>query len=129
MGGPDKNGYHAASVAAVHKEVDALVEKEVALDKIIIAGFSQGAAIALESALTYPKRIAGCVSLSGWLTPRARSTLTERKDALSKLPILLCHGTKDKMVGFDCAEAAVKNLNDAGVALRFEKLEGHGHSS
>ncbi|CAE8620683.1 unnamed protein product [Polarella glacialis] len=45
------------------------------------------------------------------------------------MPMLVCHGTADDMVGFDCAEAAVSALGQAGLKVQFERFEGLKHSS
>lgn len=119
-------GYEAA-VAAVHAEADSLEKAGVPPGRILIGGFSQGAAVALQSACSYPRRLAGCIALSGWLSQGAQAALSS--SSLKDFPVLLCHGTKDDMVGFDCAEAATSLLREAGVSLQFERLEGVEHSS
>lgn len=129
----DASGSYAASVAAVHHEIGLLEKEGVDCSKILLAGFSQGAAVAVESALTYPRRVAGVAALSGWLTRRARAAVAARKHV--GMPILFCHGTKDDMVGVDCSEAALRAFEEAasgaagahGAAL--ELFKGLKHSS
>ncbi|CAE8628091.1 unnamed protein product [Polarella glacialis] len=125
---PDTAGIYARSVAAVHAELESLERSGLLPERIILGGFSQGAALAVESALRYPRPLAGCMIAAGWLTPSARSVLTAGAAAKS-MPMLVCHGTADDMVGFDCAEAAVSALGQAGLKVQFERFEGLKHSS
>jgi len=129
---PDESGKYAASVLAVHAEIARLErEHNLTSQQVVVAGFSQGAAVALESVLTHPQRLAGCVALSGWLTRRARAALAKRPP--SGTPFLLCHGTKDDMVGYDCAEAALKafhqSMGDNCASVQLEQFKGMAHSS
>jgi phospholipase/carboxylesterase len=81
--------------------VDALVAREVErgvpAGRIVLAGFSQGCAIALGAGLRHPQRLAGLVGLSGYL-PLAATTAAERAAANAATPVLLAHGTRDPMV-------------------------------
>jgi len=123
----DNNGFYAASVAGVKQQIELLEKAGVPLDKIVVGGFSQGAAVALETALTGQRPIAGCIVLSGWMTPRARAALAN--ESLKNLPLLVCHGAKDEMVGVDCAKACVDSLQAAGRQVHFEEFEALAHSS
>lgn len=67
--------------------------------KIMIAGFSQGAVIALSTALAYTETLGGIIALSGYL-PEAEYQLTHAKDANKKTPIFLAHGNADPVVPF-----------------------------
>jgi len=82
-------------------QIAALVDRErqrgVAAERIVLAGFSQGCAMALMTALRYPERLAGAVGLSGYL-PLAATTAAERSTANAGLPIFMAHGTQDPIV-------------------------------
>ena len=95
----DKGGSYAASVAMVLAEIEKL-EKRMPSEQVLIGGFSQGAAIALHCALQHSRPLAGCVAVSGWLTASARRILSDGWKGSTSF--LLCHGTADDMVGFDC---------------------------
>lgn len=86
-----------ASIAAV----DALIAREnqrgVPAERIVLAGFSQGGAIALAAGLYYPKRLAGIVALSTYL-PIADTLAAERSAANADVPIFQAHGTFDPVV-------------------------------
>jgi len=124
----DETVVYASSVLAVHAEIEKLVGEGVLPERILLGGFSQGAAIALEATVCYGRALAGCIVLSGWATPRARAALVAQKP--SAMPVLVCHGTKDDMVGIDCGEAAAEALRPiCGQALQFHSFKGMAHTS
>jgi phospholipase/carboxylesterase len=90
-----------AGLRASQRQIAALIDRErergVAADRIVVAGFSQGCAMALMTALRYPERLAGAVGLSGYL-PLAATTAAERSAANAGLPIFLAHGRQDPVV-------------------------------
>ena len=67
-------------------------------ERIVIAGFSQGGAIALATALRHPEKLGGVVALSTYL-PIAESTGKERSEANRGLPVFMAHGSLDPVVG------------------------------
>ena len=69
----------------------------VATDRIVLAGFSQGGAIAYRVALRYPEKLAGLIALSTYLVD-GDELAAERSDANRDLPIFQAHGTLDPMV-------------------------------
>lgn len=122
----DEAGIYAASVLAVHEEIAKVRAEGIPVERVVLAGFSQGAALALEAGLLYRHRLAGVIVLSGWLTPRGRAALAARPAV--ETPYLVCHGTADDMVGFDCGEAAAdalrRTLGEAPVQFHsFPDLE------
>ena len=80
----------------------ALIEHEnargIPSERVIIAGFSQGGAIALAGAVRHPQRLGGVVALSTYL-PVAESTEKERSEANRALPVFMAHGNLDPVVG------------------------------
>ena len=85
------------SVRQVHALLDREVASGVPASRIVLAGFSQGCAIALMAGLRYPQRLAGLAGLSGYL-PLATSTAAERHAANAGTPVFLAHGRSDGMV-------------------------------
>ena len=83
------------------QQVGQLIEREVArgvpAGRIVLAGFSQGCAIALGAGLRHPQRLAGLVGLSGYV-PLADTTAAERHAASQGLPVFLAHGRSDGIV-------------------------------
>ena len=78
--------------------VEALIAREkergIPAERIVLAGFSQGCAMALLTGLRHAERLAGIVGLSGYL-PLAATTAAERSEANRDMPIFLAHGTHD----------------------------------
>jgi phospholipase/carboxylesterase len=95
------NPEDAAGIRESENVVRGLIESEIAAgiaaNRIVIAGFSQGGAIALQSALRYPQRLGGLLALSTYL-PLANSLAAEATPANRDLPILMCHGARDPVV-------------------------------
>jgi phospholipase/carboxylesterase len=82
-------------------QVEALIAREqergVPSERILLAGFSQGGAIALAAGLRYPQKLAGIIALSTYL-PIAESLPAERSAANASVPIFWGHGTFDPVV-------------------------------
>jgi phospholipase/carboxylesterase len=81
--------------------ISALIDREraagVAANRIVVAGFSQGGAVAFHCALAYPERLGGLLALSTYL-PRPEHLEPRLSAANRTLPILMCHGTEDPVV-------------------------------
>ncbi len=81
--------------------INALIENEVArgipYERIVLAGFSQGCAMALHTGLRLQHRLAGIVALSGYL-PLADRFPSERHAANANTPVFMAHGTQDPVV-------------------------------
>ena len=94
-----------AGVRASQKLVDELIaaEKKRGMTKIVVAGFSQGGAIALQSALRHPERLAGVLALSTYL-PLNASLQVERSAANREVPIFMAHGQYDDVIPLPRAE-------------------------
>jgi phospholipase/carboxylesterase len=109
--------------------VEALLAREmqrgIAAGRIVLAGFSQGCAMALLAGLRQPQRLAGIAGLSGYL-PLAGKTAAERHAANQQTPIFLAHGTHDDIVALDRAEASRDALQALGYPVEWhEYLMGH----
>jgi phospholipase/carboxylesterase len=98
--------------------IEALIANEKArgipANRIVVAGFSQGCAMALLTGLRHTERLAGIVGLSGWL-PLAASTAAERHAANHDTPVFLGHGRQDPMVPL----ARAAQSRDALIALGY----------
>ncbi len=82
-------------------------ERKISFKNIVLAGFSQGGAIALQTGLRYPEKLAGVMALSSYL-PCADSFTAEAAPANAKTPLLIAHGTQDPVVPY----AMGKNTHD-----------------
>ena len=94
-------------------------------DRIVIAGFSQGGAMALHVGLTHPSKLAGIMVLSGYLVLQ-ETTTTERSESNSETPLLFCHGTYDPTVPFSHGKKAFDFSNNSNNSTLFcEYPMGH----
>lgn len=89
------------------------IARGVAPARTVLAGFSQGGAIALYAGLRYPERLAGVVGLSTYLVASA-STAAEASAANRDVPIFMAHGTHDPVVRLAWAEHSRDVLRTAG---------------
>src|SRR5437868_1400601 len=85
------------SLALVEELIAREKERGSAAHRIVLAGFSQGCAMALLTGLRHKERLAGIIGMSGYL-PLAEATDKERSDANRLTPIFLAHGTMDPVV-------------------------------
>lgn len=115
----DEDGIRESSRIA-----NALIEREnergIATEHIVLAGFSQGGAIALHAGLRHPERLAGIVALSTYLV-RAASLQSEASAANRETPIFQGHGTHDPMVVFERGTTARDTLVEAGYAVEWHE--------
>ena len=111
----------AAGVRASQKAIEALIAREkergVPAAAIVLAGFSQGGAMALHTALRHPERLAGVMALSCSL-PLAEALAAEAAPANRDVPIFMAHGTHDPMIPMARALRARETL--AGLGYRLE---------
>jgi len=110
-------GQLLASSAAVHKMIDREIERGVASDQIILAGFSQGGAVCLQAGLTYDKPLGGIMGLSTFF-PTADAVSPHPANA--SLPIHIFHGTEDPLLPEWMAENTIKYLKRMGFDPEFK---------
>jgi phospholipase/carboxylesterase len=94
----DEKGVRA-SQAAIGQLIEREVASGIATAKIVLAGFSQGGAIALQTGLRYPKKLAGVMALSTYL-PLAETFDKEATAANRRTPVFMAHGTQDGVVAY-----------------------------
>ena len=104
------------------QRINALIEAEIASGiastRIVLAGFSQGCAMALHTGLRFPARLGGIVGLSGYLP--VESTLpAEAAIANLAVPILLVHGTMDPVVPYSLGSGARDLLVQQGYSIEW----------
>ena len=104
--------------------IDMLVDAERAR-KLILAGFSQGAAMALHVGLRRATAPAGILSMSGYLLEADAWPCPMRK---TDIPIGVFHGTADPVVPFSAAERTVESLTAAGYSPTLHAYQGLEHS-
>ncbi|WP_298970969.1 dienelactone hydrolase family protein [uncultured Psychrobacter sp.] len=92
------------------------IERGVKPEHIVIAGFSQGGAVAYHVALSYPQRLAGLMTLSTYL---ATNDSLSYSDINKDLPILIEHGVQDPVVPVVLGQQAQQLLTDKGYDVEF----------
>jgi phospholipase/carboxylesterase len=106
--------------------IDALIDREqtrgIAPDRIVLAGFSQGGAIALQTALRYPKTLGGVIVLSAYL-PLPDRVEAERDASNRSTPIFMAHGTEDPIVPPKLAIASCSRLINLGHPVEWHEYE------
>jgi len=113
-------GQDSAGIRASEQQLRALIARDVALGipaaRILLAGFSQGGAIALHTGLRYPETLAGILALSTYL-PLAARLEAEMNAANRAIPIMMAHGTQDPVVPLQLAEQSRDRLLQAGYRV------------
>jgi phospholipase/carboxylesterase len=93
-------------------------ERGIPANRVVLAGFSQGGAIALHAGLRYPERLAGIIALSTYLPLRAAAA--EFDAANRETPIFMAHGSLDPVVPAALGEESAMYLAEAGYAVEFK---------
>lgn len=106
----DTNGL-IESVKQIQKFVDQELSRGIDSKKIVIAGFSQGGAVAYHFALGYDKPLAGLLAMSTYF---ATSDIIEYNEANKQIPIEIHHGKFDPVVPEKLALKAISDLTEKG---------------
>ena len=104
------------------QQVSQLIDREVArgvpAERIVLAGFSQGSAIALGTGLRHSTRLAGLAGLSGYV-PLAHTSAAERQPASQGLPVFMAHGRSDAVVPLARGSAGRVLLQGLGLDVEW----------
>jgi phospholipase/carboxylesterase len=114
------------SAAAVTRLVDREIARGMAPSRIVLAGFSQGGAVALHTALREPRALGGVLALSTYL-PLGETLPAERSAANASTPIFMAHGSADPLLPLALAEGSRRALEALGYAVEFH-VYGMPHS-
>jgi phospholipase/carboxylesterase len=121
----DERGVRASQVL-----IEALIGREkkrgTKAERLVLAGFSQGGAIALHTGLRHPERIAGIMALSTYV-PVGEKLSTEASTANRRVPIFMAHGTYDPVIPLDRAEQSRGLLESLGYPVEWREY-GMPHS-
>ena len=113
-----------SGVRMSQRQIEAIMAQEkargVAASNIVLAGFSQGGAIALQTGLRHGERLGGILALSTYL-PRADSVTGERSAANQGVPIFMAHGVQDPVIALARAEASRDKLASLGYAVEWHE--------
>ena len=109
---PDERGIRESQLA-----IERLIARErdrgIDTSRIVLAGFSQGGAIALQTGLRHANRLAGIVAMSTYL-PLEESLDAEASSANKTIPIFMGHGTEDQVVPLQLAQVSRAALEKRG---------------
>jgi phospholipase/carboxylesterase len=102
--------------------IEALIAQEkdrgIAASRIVLAGFSQGGVVALQTGLRHPERLGGILALSTYLA--LPDTLAAEANAANRdVPIFMAHGTADPTIPFAWAEQSRRTLEGAGYSVEW----------
>jgi phospholipase/carboxylesterase len=104
--------------------VGALIEREVsrgiATESIVLAGFSQGGAVTLQTGLRYPKKLAGMMALSTYL-PLADSLAQEVAPANRQTPVFMAHGVYDNVIALAMGAGSMAVLTGMGHPVEWHQ--------
>ncbi|KAF8061728.1 phospholipase carboxylesterase [Lyophyllum atratum] len=129
---PRPDEYDERAIIKSIKAIEVLIQSQVdaGMDprRIVLVGFSQGAALSVMVALTTAHHLGGVLSFSGWIPPLARPMMK----VTPKFPILWCHGTADDEIPIHLAEDGIAFLREtlghkAEAQLRLSVYDGLGH--
>ena len=109
-----------AGVRESQRFIGELIEREIArgiaADRIVLAGFSQGGAIALQTGLRHPAQLGGILALSTYLT-LADSLGAEKTQTNAHIPLFMAHGTQDPIVPLALARTSKAQLESHGYRV------------
>ncbi|MBA4142225.1 MAG: dienelactone hydrolase family protein [Nitrosospira sp.] len=111
------------------RAIEALITREnqrgIKSENIVLAGFSQGGALALHTGVRFPERLAGLLALSCYL-PSADTLAAEAHQANVTVPIFLAHGKADGVIPIFLAAASKKQLIESGYIVEWHEYPmGH----
>jgi phospholipase/carboxylesterase len=115
----DDAGFRATDLA-VRELIDLQLQRGISAARVVLAGFSQGAAVSLFTALRYPTRLAGVMALSGYL-PLASRLAAERAPANEGTPIFLAHGLADAVLPVGMGLASRRALQAQGYTVEWHQ--------
>lgn len=117
-------GQDEAGIRKAQSMLTEMVEREqsrgIRPDRIVLAGFSQGGAIALQTALRHVDRLGGVLALSTYL-PLEHSLDREMSEANRDLPVFMAHGRYDTVIPQRAAEISRNKLEQAGYPVEWHE--------
>ncbi|GAB1394729.1 alpha/beta hydrolase [Rhodocyclaceae bacterium] len=122
----DKNNREvdAAGIVKSRQQIRDLIEREKGLgipsDRIFVAGFSQGGAVAYTTGLTHPEQLAGIIALSTYL-PVTELVAKEATESNRDIPIFAAHGLEDNVVSIDLGLRARDYLQQTGYTCQWQE--------
>ncbi|NDI84026.1 alpha/beta hydrolase [Undibacterium crateris] len=106
------------SQGEIEKLIGREIERGIPAHRIILAGFSQGCAMTLQTGLRYPQQLGGMLCLSGYV-PLSEHIAAERHPANQNTPIFLVHGVADPVIPLQRAEQSRQLLEQCGYQIEW----------
>jgi predicted esterase len=117
------------SAARINRIIQKEIDGGVPSQRIVIAGFSQGGALALHAALRSQHSLGGCVALSTWV-PFGKDYPAALSSTAASLKILQVHGDEDEVVSYKWGHQSHELLKTMITpAPKLLTIEGMGHSA
>jgi len=114
------------STLALMGMIEAEIERGIPPENIVIAGFSQGGAIALNTGLRYKSKLAGIMALSTYL-PSHKAFPENAHEANNDTPIFMAHGEVDEVINYMIGEKSHQKLEAMGYNVDWHSYKiGHG---
>jgi phospholipase/carboxylesterase len=105
-----------SSQRAIEALIDREMERGIKPENIVLAGFSQGGALALHTGLRYPAALAGILALSCYLPAPKTLAAEAHRDNLTT-PVFMAHGQSDNVVPLMLAAASKRQLLESGYLV------------
>jgi len=96
------------------------ITRGIPSERIVLAGFSQGGAIALHTGLRYPLKLGGIMALSTYLPLKEKLT-SELNPANASIPIFMAHGISDDVISLDMCKYSLQILRDHNFTVNFHE--------
>ncbi len=113
-----------AGMRAMQQEIESLIEAEIKqgipANKIVLAGFSQGGAMAFFTGLRYPKKLAGILALSTYVSLKEKLA-DEAHKANKNTPIFMAHGSFDSIITLDTCLVSRRLLEDLDYRIEWHE--------
>jgi len=90
--------------------------------RIILAGFSQGGAIALHCGCRYPRELAGIMALSTYM-PLADTLADEISETMADTPVFMAHGRQDNVVAYDYGKQSMEQLEALNIEVHWHEYD------
>ncbi|CAO1347983.1 unnamed protein product [Diamesa hyperborea] len=127
VGGSEDEAGIKKAATMVHGMINNEIRSGIPASRIIVGGFSQGGALALYAALTYPEQLAGVIGLSCWLP--LHKTFPEAHSCPANTSILLCHGDSDPIVSYKFGQLSANLLKQFLKQSELKTYRGLAHQS
>ncbi len=137
QGYPMPGWYDVSSLSIVEQEDEAGIRESSAIlkqlcqaeekkgispERIVVAGFSQGGAIALHCGCRYPQTLAGIMALSTYM-PLPDTLDDEFSDAARYTPVFMAHGRQDDVVAFEYGHKSMELLEARGMQVEWHEYD------